>query len=236
LGPDRGKRACTGSRAIDRDSSADSIAHGGFCKAKMECYGPAAFIPPLFWHVFSGRLTNRRIQMADFQFETLPRSVEVPAQVAFPRTLEIAVAEAHQIYPLIEDAPPAGALLIFAGAIAFGVDGDPGEALNNLDVNDENAEVDEGEQRTVQLSLTSPEAEKLIVEGSASMAAMGNVYLSGNHGGVDVLPDQFGANVSNALTQPGDENLVLLSDVVAELGSQMNRMSYTASVLIVPNE
>ena len=63
------------------------------------------------------------------------------------------------------------------------------------------------------------------------MAAPGNVYLAGNHGGIDVLPDVFGVNVANALTQQIGGDVWLLSDVVAELGSQMNRMSYQANVL-----
>ena len=169
--------------------------------------------------------------MADFQFTPLVRETDgVVEQVAFPRALEITVLEAHSIFPLEERAPTANRLLFFAGSIEFGVDGDVGEDSINKEVNEE-AEVDEGEQRTVRLRLLSSEAGPRTVLGSASVAAPGYVYLAGNHGGIDVLPDVFGVNVANALTQQIGGDVWLLSDVVAELGSQMNRMSYQANVL-----
>ena len=142
------------------------------------------------------------------------------------------MANARQVFPPVEGAQPANRLLIFAGAIEFAVDGDSSEDSINAEVNEE-AEVDEGELRTIRLRLRDPESENHSVEGSASMAAPGNVFLAGNHGDiVNVLPEAFGVNVSNALTQTVEKDLRLLSDVVAELGSQMNRMPYQVNVLV----
>jgi hypothetical protein len=171
--------------------------------------------------------------MADFQFKALDRDVDAkPEQVALPRTLEITVTEAHQIFPPGAGAP-ANRLLIFAGSIEFGRDSEPDQEDSiNQEVNEE-AEVDEGERRTIRLRLRDPDTATDRVEGSASIAAPGNVFLAGNHAGVPgVLPDVFGANVANALATIVDNDLLLLSDVVAELGCQMNRMPYQANALV----
>jgi hypothetical protein len=170
--------------------------------------------------------------MADFQFKALDRDVDgTPEQVALPRILEITTTEAHQIFPPGAGGP-ANRLLIFAGSIEFGRDNEPDQEDSiNQEVNEE-AEVDEGERRTIHLRLRDPDTAIDRVEGSASFAAPGNVFLAGNHGGVDVLPDVFGANVANALATIVDNDLWLLSDVVAELGCQMNRMPYQANALV----
>jgi hypothetical protein len=171
--------------------------------------------------------------MADFQFEPLTRDVDSPLgnQVASPRTLEIVVTGGRQLYPPLPDAAESpNRLLIFAGTIQFDQDGDPGEDPTNP--TGEEGEVDEGQPRTVELKLRDPENADDRLAASASVASLGNIYLQGDHGGVDVLNDIFGANVSNALAQEQRGDLYLFSDVVAELGSQMNRMPYQVFALV----
>src|SRR5690348_14412982 len=135
--------------------------------------------------------------MADFSFTPLIRDVdntEAP-QVANPRTLEIKVRGGRQIYP--PRPGPAGSanrLLIFAGTIQFDQDGGIGEDPSNPP--GEEGEVDEGEQRTVQLRLRDPEAQNDSLTAAAAIGSLGSVFLAGNHGGIDVLVDVFGVAVA----------------------------------------
>ncbi len=163
--------------------------------------------------------------MADFENPPLLRDVDSPVgQAANPRALEITVTGGRQIYPPFEGAVgPTNRLLIFAGTVQFDQDGDHGEDPSNPP--GEEGEVDEGEHRTLELKLRDPESADGLT-ASASIAALGSIYLQGNHGGVDVLDDMFGTAVANAQTQDFRSDLYLFSDIVAEQGSQMNRMPY----------
>jgi hypothetical protein len=173
--------------------------------------------------------------MADFQFKALYRDVDDPQkiQVATPRTLEIVVNDAREVFPHVADnSVLANRLLIFAGTIRFGQDRDEDIDEDRSNEFSEETEVDEGELRTVQLKLRDPNAQDDHLTGSASVASLGNIYLAGHHGGIDVLTDVFGVNVANALAQNVADDIWLFSDVVAELGSQMNRMAYQVNALV----
>jgi flagellin-like hook-associated protein FlgL len=177
--------------------------------------------------------------MGDFGFKPLLRDVDEATQLQvshpYSRMLEIDVSDSRQISPGVEvDSGAANKLLIFAGTIRFGQDAasggdeieDPANEIN------EETEVDDGERRTVQLELKDPNRPRDILTGSAAIASPGNIYLSGNHSGIDVLPDAFGVNTANAAVKEVDGDLWLFSDVVAELGSQMNRMAYQVNTLV----
>jgi hypothetical protein len=175
--------------------------------------------------------------MANFQFKALVRDVDDAqrVQVANPKTLEIVVSDARQIFPQSAgNLEGANRLLIFAGTIRFGRDPDTGtdEIEDPMNEINEETEVDEGEQRTVQLKLRDPNAPLDRLTGSTSIASLGNIYLAGHHGGIDVLTDLFGVNVANALAQNVKDDIWLFSDVVAELGSQMNRLAYQVNALV----
>src|SRR4051812_46150366 len=109
--------------------------------------------------------------MADFQFKALYRDVDDPQkiQVATPRTLEIVVNDAHEVFPHAADnSVLANRLLIFAGTIRFGQDRDEDIDEDRSNEFSEETEVDEGELRTVQLKLRDPNALDDHLTGSAS--------------------------------------------------------------------
>jgi hypothetical protein len=159
-------------------------------------------------------------------------------QVAAGRKLEIIVSDARQVFPIVQgNTQTANLLLIAAGAVRFGQDGD-NRLEDNTNESSEESEVDEDNPRTLELSLKALENHgKDQFIGSASFAALGNAGFT--------MDDFTLVAVDNAdvqMTVPAGltrRDLWFFSDVVARPDpqsegdrSQLNRLGFQSAVLL----
>lgn len=178
--------------------------------------------------------------MADFQHPPLVRDTGDARHinVARPAALTITVHDAQQLVPTVTMG--ANTVLLFAGVIRFGQDGDsPGEDLSN-EANEYAETAGDDTPRTVFLRLHGPAMDDAQFLGSAAFGAFGNVGLTTN--------DSFGAAVDNTevqFMQPVedgnelDRDLWFLSDInteratagASEESSIINRLAYHSHVL-----
>jgi hypothetical protein len=160
-------------------------------------------------------------------------------QVAAGKKLEIVVSDARQMFPVVEgNNQSANLLLIAAGTVRFGQDGD-NPLEDDTNEGSEQSEVDDDEPRTVELCLKSLENHgKDQFVGSGSLAALGNAGFT--------MDDFFLVAVDNAdvqMTVPAGLtrwDLWFFSDVVAKPASpsegdhksQLNRLGFQSAVLL----
>jgi len=175
-----------------------------------------------------------------------PPDLSLGAEAAYPRALQISVTDAEQVFPFAGNA--ANTLMLFAGVARFGQDSfviphepGPDAGEDNIPEDPDNRfdgslEVDHGQRLTLQLELHLQQQQfsLLTSQGSAAFAALANAGLdTGN---------PFGAASDNALidltgTSPtrqplGPKDFWLFSDVIAEEGSQLNRLAYQGITLL----
>jgi hypothetical protein len=176
------------------------------------------------------------------------------------RQLEITVSDAQQIFPKVQGNPAANLLLLAAGTIRFGQDGDNPLEDDTNEFN-EDAEVDfrsdnpfEPKSRTVWLMLVDitnhPEDEFLVkaeegkIVRSASLAALANGGLTTDDDGWRVAMENASVRIMSATRPDGSlvTDLSLLSDVSArgedvDFGQrltprgQLNRSGFQVAVL-----
>jgi hypothetical protein len=180
-------------------------------------------------------------RVAEFEFPPLWRDVGIlqelstEDQTAAARTLAITVPNGKQRFPVPdEDSGPAKRLLIAAGALRFGQDGEGWDPTSEIN---EEAEVDENTPRTLNLRLRV--GKQLGVEPMVTATAFGGlgtmfVPIDVNSG---AATDDAGVRRDQSPDEPGWEAWYL-SDVRAwgkvgdeQLG-QLFRMGYPASLLV----
>jgi hypothetical protein len=155
-------------------------------------------------------------------------------EVALPRTLQVSVDDVRQVFPPSE--MTGNQLLISTGAVRFGQDQPSDEDAFN-EQNDY-ADVDDGQRRTVTLKLRSSQLSTQQFVGSGSFSALANIFL--NTWGTNFLVAADDA--TTLFTNPTENGQLLGQDIWLEAdvfagiadddNSQIKRMGYQSVAAI----